>query len=451
MDVLDRWLVDGNGDGYPDDVAVRFVVDAGDGAERGFWAALLDFAARIGLETHAMPLPLVVSNVADVPDSVKSVVLRERGDIPAVSTDDFQPRSAVSPSSQPPSLCLTRLFTLDGALLDRDDDQLPDASRIAFDLPDTMPTVLGVALANLAARIGLESGGVAFPLVRDGGASFVVRPSDGMAILEAVECGWHAAGDADELATLIERVAAIWPHIEAPETGGASFALATLRRWLAGDGPEPNEPGAVIYERDWTALWEGDSLVSHVEERLSWMSSSSDPGLDDADDYQDSVIVFACEPPEQRQRIATAIRELVAASAFPAIDVTVLSSFKTGLSWLREVVIPAMVGMPLTRVRVAAPPHDGEDFDALDMRIRWLQELFPGNELIADATGLAPENIEFVESDDALATYVAEAYGANDVLLGRWECEVPGHYAPFISAIEDSGNVRVTTGGSTWY
>ena len=30
MDNLDRWVVDGNGDGYPDDITVRFVVDAGD-------------------------------------------------------------------------------------------------------------------------------------------------------------------------------------------------------------------------------------------------------------------------------------------------------------------------------------------------------------------------------------------------------------------------------------
>ncbi|MGH9173482.1 MAG: hypothetical protein ACRD1H_03945, partial [Vicinamibacterales bacterium] len=105
----------------------------------------------------------------------------------------------------------------------------------------------------------------------------------------------------------------------------------------------------------------------------------------------------------------------------------------------------------LARVRIVASAHDSDDVETLDLPIRWLQELFPGNELIADATGLAPDAIEFVVSDDTLATYVAEAYGAGDALLGRWECEVPGHYVPFVSAIADSGAVRVTTGGFTWY
>lgn len=326
MDVVDGWTIDRNGDGYPDDVAVRIVVTAGGDMERGFWAALLDLAARIGLETHALPLPLVVGDVAAVPDDAGTVVLRSRDDIPTIAGDAFQPGPDVPDNAHPPSACLTRLFTFDGALEDRDGDQLPDASRIAFDLPESLPVPLGVALANLAARVGLESGGVTFPLVRSGGAPFVVRLADGPATLRAVDGGWRAEGDADELARLIERVAAIWPHITAPETGGAAAALATLRRWLAGDGPEPNEPGDVVYERDWKGVWEGDALASHVAEMLESLSSAADPDNVDPDATRDALLVFACEPPEQRQQIATTMRELVAASPFPGIEVTVLSA-----------------------------------------------------------------------------------------------------------------------------
>ena len=451
MDELKRWVIDGNGDGYPDDVAVRFVVDVGDSTDRDFWVALIDMAAGIGLETHALPFPLVLSEIANVPDRAEPVILRNRSDVPMLPVDSFQTGPASPTSTEPPSDCLTRLFMLDGALEDRDGDYLPDASRIAFDLPEPLPVALGIALANLAARIGLESGGVSFPLVRDAGVPFIVRPNDGPATLRAVNGGWHAEGTPDDLARLIERVAATWPHIDAPESGGAASALATLHRWLAGDGPEPNEVGEVIFERDWTAVWEGDTLVEHVRDMLLELTPDSDVEPIGSSDVHDSVIVFACEPFDQRQQIASRLRELVAASAYPGLEITVLSSFKAGLSWLREVVIPELATLPLTRVRVVAAAHDSEDFETLDLRIRWLQELFPGNELIASATGLAPDAIEFDVSDDTLATFLAQAYGAGDALLGTWELEIPSQFAPFVSAIEDSGMVRVTTAGSTWY
>lgn len=451
MVVPDGWLVDANGDGYPDDAAIRLVVDVEAAPERGFWAALLDLAAQIGLETHALPFPLVVTPAAAIPDDVTPVVLRERGDFPERAVDADQSFDTESSKAQPPSLCLTRLFTLDGALDDRDGDQLSDATRIAFDLPESLSAALGVALANFAARIGLESGGVTFPLVRDGGAPFVVRPGGGPATVRAVDGGWRAEGNDEELAVLIERIAAHWPHIVAPETGGAASTLAKLRRWLAGDGPEPNEAGEVVFEREWTAIREGDTLVEHVKDVLESLTREGGAEPVEFADVHDRVIVFACEPPAQREQIAERIRDVVAASAFPGLEITVLSSFKAGLSWLREVVIPELAGLSLTRVRVVASAHESEEFETLDLPIRWLQELFPGNELIAAATRLPPDAIEFEVSDDAPATFAAEAYGAEDELLERWECDVPSRLAPFVNSIEDSGMVRVTTSGTTWY
>jgi hypothetical protein len=332
MENLDRWVVDGNGDGYPDDITVRFVVDAGDDLVRDFWAALLDLSARIGLETHALPLPLIVSGPATVADGVEAVVLRTTHDIPAIATDALHRMTSPDISTTSPSTCLTRLFTFDGALEDRDGDQLPDASRIAFDLPESLPVPLGIALANFAARIGLESGGVTFPLVRNGGVPFVVRPGDGPASLTAAEGGWRAEGNAGDLARLIETVAATWPHMGAPETAGATSALATLRRWLAGDGPEPNESGEVVFERDWTAVWEGDALVAHFSDVLAGLTPEGDGTV--SPDAQDSVFVFACEPSEQRRQLAARLRDIVAASAFPGLEITLLSSFKSGLSCL---------------------------------------------------------------------------------------------------------------------
>ncbi|HBY45726.1 MAG TPA: hypothetical protein DEG70_05670, partial [Chloroflexi bacterium] len=124
---------------------------------------------------------------------------------------------------------------------------------------------------------------------------------------------------------LLDRVAGEWPHLAAPECGGVGQSLARLRRWLAGDGPEPNDPGAVLWEREWEADWEVDGAVAAIAE----LPNNALDGR--------RLVVFASEPPDIRRELE---ERLVAdlGSRGIDIDIVVLSAFKAGLSWLREVV-----------------------------------------------------------------------------------------------------------------
>lgn len=61
-------------------------------------------------------------------------------------------------------LSLSRLYGLDGYLRDHDDDLLPDGTNLTLVLPAAGPADLWAATADLAARVGLESGGLTFPL-----------------------------------------------------------------------------------------------------------------------------------------------------------------------------------------------------------------------------------------------------------------------------------------------
>lgn len=436
-----EWVIDANGDGYPDDVPARLFVDLPvDQAEQELWAALLDLAASIGVGTHALPMPLVVSSSDATLDGVEAVVVRGVADIPPVHRPSGASRES-SPAAGLPVPCLTRFFTIDGALVDTDGDLLPDASRVAFDLPESLPVSLGVALANLAARLGLESGGATLPMARDGGARFRVRPGDGAAVVRATETGWVAEGDAGDLARLIARLAEFWPHITAPECGGVGAALAALRRWMAGDGPEPNVPGEIVREWEWTTEWEGVALLTGLRSELA-----SRRGMDATGSHL-ALVGFASEPLDVRQRLAQRAREMLA-NEYPEVDVTVLSAFKVGLSWLREVVLPALEGEPVRRVRVTYQPLESEDENTLDLRIRWLQELFPGSELLATALDLPLDAIQIVEGVTANgATYHAEAYGPGGEQIHVWDLFVPTGTRPFVNQVEDSGAVTVVRGG----
>lgn len=435
---LQEWIVDANADGYPDEINRLLVLSAPDGTvPRDLVAALVDLAAWLGVSTHALTMPLVCaagSQSAD--DNRPQHAVLQLGDLPAIPTAHAIPASQAT-ADVLPSDCLTDLLTVRGALLDLDGDLLPDASRISFDLPQSMPTSLAAAVANVAGRIGLESGGVTLPLVRDGGAQFIVRPDAGAGRLLKVNNGWLATGDPHELAKLLDRMATDWPHITAPECGGVGQAVAVLRRWLAGDGPEPNEPGAILWERQWSGEWEVDRLAAAFN------------SLADTDIAAGTLHIFVSEPPDVRRALAARLTDVARTRGDGETRIVVLSAFKAGLSWLTDVVTPALLALPRRPAHIRISYRRMTEANTLDMPIRWLQELFPGPEMMATALGLAPEAIELVEVDAASsATFIAEALADNGASLGRWTCTPPARIQPFVAAFgEDAGRVVVTTGG----
>lgn len=433
-----KWIVDTNADGYPDEINRLLVLAAPNGTvDRDLVAALVDVSAWLGVATQALTMPLVCAEGSQPDtDQRQRLTVARVSDLPTLSSSDVAPATQAA-AAEPPSACLTDLFTARGALLDRDGDLLPDASRISFDLPDSMPVDLAAAVANLAARVALESGGVTLPLVRDGGVRLSIRPDSGAARLAAVANGWVATGDPDALAELLLRIATDWPHITAPECGGVGQAVAVLRRWLAGDGPEPNEPGEILWEREWSADWEVDRLATEFQ------------SLADVDAAADILHVFVSEPPAIRRALAATLADSQRERGHADTQIVVLSAFKAGLSWLTDVVTPALLAMTQRPERIRISYRRMTEDNTLDMPIRWLQELFPGPEMMATALGMPDEAIELVEADaDAPATFVAEAWTAGGAPLGRWTCTPPSRIQPFIADLgEDAGRVVVTTGG----
>lgn len=438
---VDKWLVDRNGDGFIDDIAVRFVLGHIGTIGHDLCARLIDLTAGLGLATHALPLPLVVADDSELlAGAYERVTISRAEDVPSLP----RPESAVSGaaiSSVPLSDCLSGLFSVQGALVDTDGDLLPDGTCIAFDLPVELPGPVAAAVANLAARIGLESGGVTFPLVRDTGAQFVVRPGPGPARVYWADNGWRAEGDATELARLLNQIAEYWPHITAPECGGVGQAVARLRRWMAGDGPEPNAPGETIWHRNWQDRWE-------VERAIDAVASLELGSLHTLPDEPLQVMVFVSEPPDQRRSLARELRQDIQTRLGRDVEVVVLSAFKAGLSWIQEVVIPALEASRDAIAGVRISYRRLVEETALDLPIRWMQELFPGPEIMSAKLNIPLDRIEVVEAEHATATFVAEAFDNTGRSFGRWECTPPYRVQPYVEALgARSGNVVVTTGG----
>jgi hypothetical protein len=167
-----------------------------------------------------------------------------------------------------------------------------------------------------------------------------------------------------------------------------------------------------------------------------------------------AVVVQArlSEPPELRHQIEQQARaELIKAGADEkATSVTVLSAYKQGYSWLFDVVRPALAGKAIDRITIRFAeigPPSGWKQQGMFAPTRWLLELYPIDEILAAELKIGLENIRFEMMPIGSPAYevVATAPGGAELLRQTFEPSVVER--PFFDRFPDYEHVRVTTGG----
>ncbi|MDP9375395.1 MAG: hypothetical protein M3Q65_23685, partial [Chloroflexota bacterium] len=382
--------------------------------------ALLDFAARLGLESDGLRFPLAVPAGAPLPPGTLPLLLALGPDVP-------------DPGGAPPPLDVP--------------DDLPglavgEGLCVATTRADGGPALLVRGdMAGVARTLRALAGDWPHPNGWDPGAATVADIGESLVRLA------HGEGATGRAAVLAAGLAA-FAHSPGAAAGGELRLLdddPPLRREaeaaIAREGLSlavtvaPDDRLAFVDE--WRDEWEIERARRLVRERVL-------PALDRAEPVE--LLVLVSEPPAVRRALA----EELAALPLPAGSrVLVLSAFKPGLCWLREVVAPAWAARDdVARVEVRYRPFVvPEETTALDLPIRWLQELYPGDEILAAALRLPPTAVTLAEDDLAAAdTYRAVAYGADGRELDARGFS-PRHYTrPYLDDFPDRGTVTVTTG-----
>ncbi|MCF8106591.1 MAG: hypothetical protein K9K64_14005, partial [Desulfohalobiaceae bacterium] len=127
-------------------------------------------------------------------------------------------------------------------------------------------------------------------------------------------------------------------------------------------------------------------------------------------------------------------------------DLEVLNAYKAGLSWLLETVWPALrLGPPLKDVELAYQPFQPGQ-GSLEMTSRWLQEIFPGPDLLAGKLGWDAEAVSLVENQDQSAVYRLRT---RDVQGGvrQWEFSPRWRTRPYLSTNPEAGLVHPCCAG----
>jgi hypothetical protein len=130
-----------------------------------------------------------------------------------------------------------------------------------------------------------------------------------------------------------------------------------------------------------------------------------------------SLEIRVSEAPELRRELEAQIRSEIEEKGGRTGEIVVLSAYKQGLSWLTDVVAPALAGRPVAGIEVGWKPF-AIDMDSKERfqnePARWLNELYPADDVLAGELGLPLEAFSFYMTDDEAAAddeATAEAAG----------------------------------------
>lgn len=124
----------------------------------------------------------------------------------------------------------------------------------------------------------------------------------------------------------------------------------------------------------------------------------------DLKDEPIAIQIMITKPERERRRLAQVItHRLVNMGADrKKIDVKVLNAYKPGLSWMKEVVLKELEKRGADRVEIAFKPFLEK---GLEEPLRWLQEVYPIDEIFAKKLQIPKERIVFKKEGRIKETY----------------------------------------------
>jgi len=203
--------------------------------------------------------------------------------------------------------------------------------------------------------------------------------------------------------------------------------------------------GDTIFQQDLDLPWEVDvfreAFASEVLPRLG-------PGR------EGRIEVRVSEPPQIRRELEAEITRLLESQGTSAnrFDVEVLSAYKQGFSWLNDSVLPRLRRLAIGSIEIAYHTlKESEEvrWQRVASPTRWLQELYPIDAVLARELGLVESAITFVPRVDDDPIYTVTVRGTDGEILFEDSFTPKYVVRPFFDLFPEYEQVRVTTGWVT--
>lgn len=194
------------------------------------------------------------------------------------------------------------------------------------------------------------------------------------------------------------------------------------------------------FAEDLTIPWEGKRLIDAVQAALPKIAK------------QQPVLVEArvSESPEMRSKLRDQIVAALQGAGADAkqIDVHVLSAYKQGYSWLVDEVEPELKGKNTAKIKIEFARYgDPERSSSMRAVSRWVEELFPVDEVLARDLGIPLPNIELVEKPDEKGpTYTVTACDTAGKEILKRDFAIKTVSRPYSNQFPHYETVNVATG-----
>ncbi len=200
------------------------------------------------------------------------------------------------------------------------------------------------------------------------------------------------------------------------------------------------QSGKTLFEKTKDFSWEADDALALVQDTLKKLPR-----------VPESVTIEAglSESPGMRQDLKARFEKAAAELGAKSVEVRVHSAYKQGFFWLLEDILPRLkAGHPGRIVIHWAAEKD--DFGRMKRfysePTRWLQELYPIDELLARDLRIPLERIEFVSADAPQPVYRVTAYDVAGAVMLNEDFDPRLRETPYLKALPEWGTVKVATG-----
>jgi hypothetical protein len=198
--------------------------------------------------------------------------------------------------------------------------------------------------------------------------------------------------------------------------------------------------GRKILEKEQNFSWEGTDAFDLVRDKLKDAPAQPAPL---------KISLGLSESPAVRSRIRKQIEQYASEQLKQPADVEVASSYKQGFFWLTEKILPALKGKSIAQLIVRFA-EEKEDFRKPKRFYaepsRWLQELYPADEILARDLPLPLDKIRFEMIPNPAAVYEVTALDAKNAVVFEQSFSPRIKEIPYLKALPEWGTVKLTTG-----
>jgi hypothetical protein len=401
--------------------------------------AMANLAARMGMETTGITLPLATpANAITVREIRTKSVVPESSDVGKEAARKLKEESPAEPSirsGQGELRIVDKAFGRQPAVLIRGDE----AAALGL-LSDHFPNLWEPGKQNLS----IEE--MRYDLHR----FFSLRSSAGQVSVALYRLGkW-----AEEIKSPRNVEAKVFVDIADPglkdlvreelqmrlgvsdlkiETGSLHAGTQCCEKLPALHYREPGyqfHQGTPTFQEDVVIPWEGTRLLQTIKDTLPKINGPV------------KVVARVSEGPEVRRSLKKQIQDLLPKTS----QVTVLCAFKSGVSWLMDEIAPQIKGKVSSLKIEFKRNEDPTATRSMYSPARWVQELYPVDEMLAKDLNIPLEKIDFAEFEGTGPTYRIHAYNAAGKEILAREFTVTTVERPYNGVMPEYEKVQIDTG-----